>query len=147
MQALKIAATRAPQKPCHNSDSGKWTARHQLQGQKRCGLWFVRSSDLVQAGQPVFLIINTFRLARQSCELEIWKHLQGKTKCFVFPLKIPVAGSKSRDREGRLAPRWRGLGTPWLWHCEGVRHGYFESSVMPSRCQDHLSVLGIDATS
>lgn len=51
----------------------------------------------MRAGQSVFLIINTFRLASQSCELEIWKHLQGKTECFVFLRKIPVAGSKSRD--------------------------------------------------
>lgn len=51
----------------------------------------------MRAEQSVFLIINTFRLVSQSRELEIWKHLQGKTKCFVFLLKIPVAGSKSVD--------------------------------------------------
>lgn len=55
----------------------------------------------MRAGQSVFLIINTSRLASRSCELKIWKHLQGKTKCFVFLLKIAVAGSKSRDSEGR----------------------------------------------
>lgn len=98
-----VAATTAPQQPCHGSTSGKRNDGHQLRGSGDCGLPFVRGSDLVRAGQSVFLIINTFRLTSESCELEIWKHLQGKAGCFVFLLKIPVAGSKSGDSEGRLA--------------------------------------------
>lgn len=51
----------------------------------------------------------------------------------------------TRGQKGDELCRWGDLGTPWLWNCRGVCDGYFES-VMLSRCWDHLSVLGIDAT-
>lgn len=148
MQALRIAATTAPQQPCHAPTLVSGTTGASFGGNRDCGLPFVRSSDLVRAGQSVFLIINTFRLTSQSCELEIWKHLQGKTKCFIFLLKIPVCWIKVWGLRRQICSigRKRVLGTPWVWHCEGLIDGCCESSVILPRCQDYLSILGIDAT-
>lgn len=146
MQALRITATTAPQ-PCHAPAlvSGTTGASFGAAGIAGCRLLGVQI--WCRQGNLCFLLLIHSDLQASHVSSKSGNIFKAK-QSVLFPAedsscRIKVWGLR---RQICSIGKKRVLGTPWVWHCEGLTAGCCESSVMLPRCQDYLSVLGIDAT-